>query len=210
MSDNFRNSQLRTFQYFYVDGSFEFGFGLLCLILAAFFYAETHVQGWLSAVVDSSLVLVLIGGAWLINRLIKILKERITWPRTGYVTYKRRDGGYRGWRFVLGLVVSGLVAALASIFATSPSLHISALPLLSGLLLGLVLVVFAWRTSIPRFYLLAFLSAVLGVTLAYGRLEDIVALAIYYLLFGVVLFATGACVLRAYLHQNPAVQDEIK
>ncbi len=210
MSDNFRNSQLRTFQYFYVDGSFEFGFGLLCLILAAFFYAETHVQGWLSAVVDSSLVLVLIGGAWLINRLIKLLKERITWPRTGYVTYNRREGSNRGLRLVLGLVIGGLVAALASLLATSPNIRISMLPLLSGLLLGLVLMGFAWRTSIPRFYLLSFLSAVLGVILAYGRLEDIVALAYYYLVFGMVLFATGACVLRAYLHQNPAAQDDIK
>jgi hypothetical protein len=210
MSDNLRNSQLRTFQYFYVDGSFEFGFGLLCLILAAFFFAERHVQGWLSAVVDSSLVLVLIGGAWLINRLIKLLKERITWPRTGYVTYNRREGSNRGRRLVSGLVIGGLVAALASILATSPNIRISMLPLLSGLLLGLVLMGFAWRTSIPRFYLLAFLSAVLGVILAYGRLEAIVALAYYYLVFGMVLFATGACVLRAYLHQNPAAQDTLK
>ncbi len=65
MPDDLKNSQLRTLQYFYVDGSFEFGLGLLSLILAAFFYAQTHVHGWLSAVVDSSLVLVLIGGGWL-------------------------------------------------------------------------------------------------------------------------------------------------
>jgi hypothetical protein len=161
-------------------------------------------------VVNSSLVLVLIGGAWLINRLIQLLKERITWPRTGYVTYNRRDGGYRGWRLVLGLVIGGLVAALASLLAIYPNIHISMLPLLSGLLLGLVMLVFAWRTSILRLYILAFLSAVLGVILAFGRLGDSAALASYYLVFGVVLFATGACVLRAYLRQNPAARDDTK
>jgi hypothetical protein len=49
---------------------------------------------------------------------------------------------------------------------------------------------------------------VLGVTLAFGRLEDIVALASYYLVFGVVLFASGTCVLREHLHQNPAAWDD--
>ena len=78
MTNDLKQPQLRAIQYFYVDGSFEFGFGLLCLMLGVFFYIETHVQGWLSAVVDGSLVMVMIGGAWLINRLIKQLKERIT------------------------------------------------------------------------------------------------------------------------------------
>ncbi len=78
MTDDLNTPQLRAIQYFFVDGSFEFGFGLLCLILAAFFYAETHVQGWLLTLVSSSLVLLMIGGAWLINQLIKLLKERLT------------------------------------------------------------------------------------------------------------------------------------
>ncbi len=210
MPDDLKKSQLRTYQYFYVDGSFEFGLGMICLILAAFFYAETHVHGWLSALVDSSLVLVMIGGGWLINRLIKLLKERVTWPRTGYVSYPPRNKSKRGWRLALALVSGGLVAALAGGLATFPNLKFSTLPLLSGFLFGLVLVVFGWRTSFIRFYLLALLSAVLGSVLAFGSLADIVALAIYYLAFGSVLFATGSCVLLAYLRQNPESQEDTR
>lgn len=207
MPDN-NKSQLRTIQYFYVDGSFEFGFGLLCLILSAFFYAETHVHGWLSALVDSSLVLVIIGGVWAVNRLIKLLKERITWPRTGYVAYKSNKGRKRGLGAVLGLVVGGLVAATFNLLVKTPGIQIALMPLLSGFLLGLVMVVFAWRTSILRFYLLAILSAVLGVVLAFSRIQNIDALVVYYLAFGLALFATGACVLRAYLRQNPQPPEE--
>ena len=203
MPDDLKKSQLRTIQYFYVDGSFEFGFGLLCLILAVFFYAETHVQGWLLAIVDSSLALVMIGGAWLINRLIKQLKERITWPRTGYVTYSRQNGRKRGWSVALGMVSGGLVATTATVLVTNPNVHVMAMPLLSGFLLGVVMVVLGWRARLTRFYLLAGLSAAVGITLAYSRMENIVAVAAYYLVFGLVLFATGACVLRAYLRQNP-------
>jgi len=208
MSDPDNKSQLRTIQYFYVDGSFEFGFGLLCLILSAFFYAETHVQGWLTAVVDSSLILVIIFSAWAINRLIKLLKERITWPRTGYVAYSRQNESKPGLRVVIGLVVGGLVAATAILLAKTPGIHLATLPLLSGLLLGLVMVVFGWRTAILRFYILALLSLVLGGALAYSRMENIVALAVYYLVFGLVLFAIGAFVLRTYLRQNPVPPGE--
>jgi hypothetical protein len=203
MTNDLKKPQLRAIQYFYADGSFEVGFGLLCLLLAIYFYIEMHVQGWLSVLVDGSLILVLIGGAWLINRLIKSLKERLTWPRTGYVAYTRQHGLKRGWRLALGMIVGGLVAAVVAVLVTNPNIHVAAMPLLSGLLLGLVLVILGWRAKLPRFHLLAGLSAVVGVALAYSRMENIVALAAYYLAFSLVLFAAGACVLRAYLRQNP-------
>ncbi len=208
MPDDLKQSQLRTIQYFYVDGSFEFGFGLLCLILAVFFYAETSMHGWLAALVDSSLVLVMIGGAWLIRHLITLLKEKVTWPRTGYVTYSRQNGVKRGWRIALGLGVGILVAITATVLASTPRFHLNSMALLSGILLGLVLVFLGWRTSTLRFYLLALLSSLVGGVLAFSRVVDNVALAGYYLVFGLVLIGTGTCVLRAYLRQNPVQLGE--
>ena len=208
MTDDLKRPQLRAIQYFYVDGSFEFGFGLLCLILAVFFYAETHVHGWLSVIVDSSLVLVMIGGAWLINRLIKKLKEQITWPRTGYVTYNRQEGYKRGWRVALGMISGGLVAATVAVLVTIPGIHVAMMPLLSGFLLGIVMVVLGLRARLMRFYLLAGLSTLAGILMGYSGMENILALAVYYLIFGLLLFATGTWVLRVYLRQNPATVDE--
>jgi hypothetical protein len=209
MPEDLKQSQLRTIQYFYVDGSFEFGFGLLCLILAIFFYAETSMHGWLAALVDSSFVLVMIGGAWLIRLLIKLLKERVTWPRTGYVTYNRQNGSKRGWGITLGLVVGGLVAVTATVLASTPGIHLNSMPLLSGILLGLVLGFLGWRTSTLRFYLLALLSSLLGGVLAYSPAVDNFALAGFYLVFGLVLITAGAFVLRAYLRQNPLQHGEV-
>ena len=208
MPDDLKQSQLRTIQYFYVDGSFEFGFGLLCLILAVFFYAETSLHGWLAALVDGSLVLVMIGGAWLIRHLITLLKEKVTWPRTGYVKYYRQKGGKRGWRITLGLGFGILVAITATVLASTPGIHLNSMPLLSGILLGLVFVFLGWRTSTLRFYLIGLLSTLLGSVLAYRLAVDNVALAGYYLVFGLVLMATGTFVLRAYLRQNPLQRGE--
>jgi hypothetical protein len=150
----------------------------------------------------------MIGGAWLIIRLIKKLKEQITWSRTGYVTYNRQEGYKRGWRVALGMISGGLVAAAVAVLVTIPSIHIAMMPLLSGFLLGVVMVVLGWRARLMRFYILAGLSTAIGIALAYSRMENIVALAVYYLIFGLLLFATGTWVLRVYLRQYPATVDE--
>ena len=206
MTDDLNAPQRRAIQYFYVDGSFEFGFGLLCLVLAAYFYVEIHAQGLLLALVDSSLILVMFGGAWLINRLIKKLKEGITWPRTGYVAYSRERGLKRGWRVALGFVIGGLVAAVVAVLVTLPG-HSNLMTVFSGILLGMVLVIIGWRAKLFRFYLLAGLSAGIGIGLGYSGLQNITSLAIYYLTFSLVLFTTGVCVLRSYLRQNPTNQE---
>lgn len=208
MSDDLRRPQLRALQYFYVDGTFEFGFSLLCLTLAAFFYLETHVQGWLLAVVNASLVLVMIGGAWLVKRLVGWLKENVTYPRTGYVTYPPRRGGRGGLRLVLGMAIGGAVAALATVLASHAIDGIAAMPVLSGILLGLVMVILGWRARLPRFYFLAGLGAAIGLALGWSGLEDNAALTVFYLAFGLVLFASGGLTLWTYLRSTAAPQPE--
>ena len=200
MTDDLKHSQLRAIQYFYADGSFEFGFGLLCLLLGVYFFVETHVQGWLLAVVDGSLVLVMIGGAWLINRLIKRLKERLTWPRTGYIKYRREEGPRRGWRVATGLVVGGLVGAIGAVLVTSLNIRLATMPVLTGFILGIVLGFLGWRARLPRFYLLAGLSAATG--LAVSGMENAIALAACYLAIGLLLFVSGGVTLWVYLRST--------
>ncbi len=207
MPDEVKKSQLRTIQYFYVDGSFEFGFGLMCLLLAGYFYAEAHLQGWLGALVDASLILVMIGGGYFIQLSIRKLKERITYPRTGYVSYHNERRPKGGWRIAIGLVTGGLVAALATVLVTTPRAGVAIMPAFRAILLGLFLALIGWRSAIPRFYLLALLSAALGAVLAFSGLEDNTSLTVYYAGIAAVLLLTGACVLWSYLRQNPASQE---
>jgi hypothetical protein len=196
--------QRRIIQYFYVDGSFEFGFGLLCLLLAGYFYIETHVQGWLSAIIDVSLVLVMIGGGVLINLLVRKLKERVTYPRTGYISYRRERKPKQVRRAMISIVTGGLIAALATVLVAAPHRpNIAVMPIFSGVLFGLVLAIIGWRTAIPRFYLLAVLSAAVGIALSFSGLGDYPGLVAYYAATAVILLFTGACVLRSYLRKNP-------
>jgi hypothetical protein len=207
MPDKFKEPQKRAIQYFYVDGTFEFGFGLLSLILAGYFYVETHVSGWLTALVSASLLLVIICGGYLIKFMIGRLKERITWPRTGYVSYKNDTGMKRSWRMALGGIVGGVIAAALSVLVMDRNINIAVMPFVSGLLFGFVFSILGWRTSVPRFHLLGFLSAVLGVALSFSRLGNYPSMIWFYAGFAAILLFTGSCVLRTYLHQNP-IQNE--
>lgn len=204
MSDELSKPQRRALQYWYVDGTYELGFGLLCLILAGYFGLEKWLEGsWLSALVDASLVLVFIGGGALINWLTHKWKERVTFPRTGYVAYRRVSGLWRGIRIALGLAVGGLIGATVAVLVTQPFQNLDIMPLVSGLLMGVVLAILAWRTSLPRLYLLAAFSTGTGLALAFAGLGNYTALVLYYLAFGLSLIASGLVTLIRYLRQNP-------
>lgn len=208
-SDPLSQPQRRAIQYWYVDGSYEIGFGLLCLLLGLYFLLEKLVQGsWLSAVVDGALVLVFILGILLVNWLTRRIKERITYPRTGYVAYRRPAGLPRLLRLLLLMVITGLLAAAIALLMARPITGFDVMPLVTGLLLALVLGILAWRSTVPRFYLLAAFSAMVGWGLAFAGLGNYLALSAYYAAIGLALILSGLLTLIGYLRQNPAPQEE--
>lgn len=207
--DPLSQPQRRAIQYWYVDGSYEIGFGLLCLLLSLYFLLEKLVQGsWLSAVVDGALVLVFILGILLVNWLTRRIKERITYPRTGYVAYRRPAGLPRLLRILLLMVITGLLAAAIVLLVERPITGFDVMPLVTGLLLALVLGILAWRSTVPRFYLFAVFSALTGLGLALAGWGNSPALAVFYIAMGLALILSGLLTLIGYLRQNPAPQEE--
>jgi hypothetical protein len=209
MPDELRKSKKRAIRYFYEDGSLEFSLGLLSFILAIFFLFISKSQGWLQMLAEVSLILVIIAGAGIINWFIRKLKQNITWPRTGYISYRHIVGRNRGWRIGLGMIIGGLVAALAVIISMSQVFVIASLPLLSGIMFCLVIGILGWRTSIIRFYLLASISCFLGVSLAFSGLSNNTSLILFYASMAGIFLLTGVCVLITYLHRNPYPGEKV-
>jgi hypothetical protein len=209
MNEDLKTPQRRAIQYFYQDGSFEFGFGLLCLVLGVYFYVENRLQGtWLAVLADSLLVFTVIGGAFLIRWLVRKWKEHVTFPRTGYVSYPRNYGLKHGRRSLFGLVAGGVLAAAAVFLFMKEDVQLSIMPLLTGIVLGIFMIFVGWRTSLPRFYIQAVLSMLAGTALAFSTLGNYVGLAAYYLVISVILLISGAFILRKYLRQNPTSREE--
>jgi hypothetical protein len=209
MSDGLKTPQRRAIQYFFVDGTFELGFGLLTLILGAYFYLSARVEeGLFSALLDVSLVLVLLGGAWLANSLVRKVKEKVTYPRTGFVAYRRNGKSKRGWRMAVGLVVGGLVAALTAVLVSAPFPGMDVLPVLTGIVMGIILGIIAWRVGLIRIYVLAAVCLLLGFGLGFARLMNDLGVAAFYGGLGGLLLVAGGLTMGRYLRQNPTSQEE--
>ena len=73
----------RTVQSFYDDGLFEIALGFVLLLLGGYFFAQTSVSRRAppSAPLLSVLfVLVIVSAGFLVNRILRFLKRRITYP----------------------------------------------------------------------------------------------------------------------------------
>ncbi len=205
MKDPVRHSQLRTVQYWYADGTFELGFGLLCFLLGIYLYFENLLQGtWLTALADILLIVVVIGGSFLMNWLIRNWKERVTYPRTGYVNYAKKHN--RAQTILMGVIVLSALGLMVY-FLSRVEIQISTRPLVTGILFGIVMIFVGWRTLLRRFYLHTLLSMLVGIGLAFSPWDNHVGLAAFYSGIGLILIVSGVLTLRAYLRQNP-VQKE--
>ncbi len=204
MTDEIKKSQLRALQYYYVDGTFEFTFGGLCLLLALYFYVQaTLPESFLSNLLNIVFILVVLGGSFAINRLVQALKQRLTYPRTGYVAYRSNYGLKLGVRIGIGLTLGFLFSAVIILAITKRPNLMDWMPGITGLFFAIVLAWVGFRSSLPRFFLVALTVALCGIGLAFSGVEYAFGLAIVYAWSCLVLFTSGGITLWKYLHRNP-------
>jgi hypothetical protein len=209
MSDQFHTAQKRAFQYWYVDGTFEFSLGGLCLLLAAYFFLmHRFAESWISNLLSIFFALVVIGGAFAVNRLVMTLKERVTFPRTGYVAYRKEPGARRGLRALLLAITAATVSSGMMLVIANRPPGFDWVVALSGLLLGTVIACLGLRTGLARFYLNAAVSLAAGLGLGWANLPQNSGVIAYYAIIGCTLLCLGGLTLWKYLRQNPAISPE--
>jgi hypothetical protein len=208
MTDDLKKPQLRAIQYFYADGSFEFSFGGLCLLLAIYFTIQAAApKSLLSNILDMGFILIVLGGSFLINRLVQALKERVTYPRTGYVAYKREYGLKRGVRLAMGMLIGALLSAFTIIAITKSPNVMDWMPGITGLIFAAVIAWLGYRSALPRFYLVALAVLLISVGLASSGIGNMSGLALVYGLTSLVLFVSGGVTLWKYLRSTRSPQD---
>jgi hypothetical protein len=135
---------------------------------------------------------------------VKKFKSRLTFPRTGYVSYKRASKKQRIISVSIAIIIASLNIAL---FLSTP-LSLNWIPAITGLIVGIVWLILAVRVGLVRFYLQSILSLLLGVGLSLARLETYQSLAIYYAVMGTVLLISGGVTLAKYLRQFPTSEND--
>ena len=198
----------RTVQSFYDDGLNEIALGLIFLLLGGYFFAQAAIPEGspLNPVLSALFVLVIMSSGFLVNRFIRYFKRRITYARTGYVAFKKKELSPK--RRAAVMIVGGLMgASLAALYLLSPSLK-ALFPALNGLLLAVAVLLIANKVGVVRFYVLAAASAVIGVAVTAAGVGDIKGVSLYYGLFGAAVTLSGLAALVVYLRKSPRPERE--
>ena len=197
----------RTVQSFYDDGLFEIALGFIFLVFGGYIFGQTIVPEGspLNAVFSVLFVLVIVSSGFLVNRIVRFLKRRITYPRTGYVAYKKREPSPK--RRLAAGIVGGVIAALFTLLAIAPSVK-ALLPALNGLLVAFAVLLFANKVGLIRFYILSAASAVIGIAVTAAGIGDSKGISLYWGLFGAGLIVSGLATLVVYLRKSPRADRE--
>lgn len=192
-------------RYWFEDGIWEIGFGLVNILLAAFFLLVESLDppGIVLMILQ---VFVFLGAFWGMSRLVKLFKERVTYPRTGYIAYRKPARGSRIKRSILtaflAIGLAGLVAAAANV-----NLLRNTQALVTAVLMAGVLVYLGYRFNLVRLYGLAIVTALLGALLSLLALPDLLITAIYFGGFGLLMALSGTFALLIYLSRTKPVED---
>lgn len=194
--------QRRTVRYRYIDGLDELAFGAICLVMGLYFFAQATLphKSTLYKVLDVGFVLVLLTTGLITFRIVKAFKERLTYPRTGFVAY-REERGSRRWVGALVAMVMG--GALAALFAGAPK-SFAWMPSSTGFIIAAAMLAIGFKLGLTRFYLLAGASLAAGLLLSASGVKDVIGLAYYYMLFALALMVSGGLTLWQYLRTYPS------
>jgi FtsH-binding integral membrane protein len=198
----------RTVQSFYDDGLTEISLGLIFLLLGGYFFAQAAAPegSALSSALSVLFVLVIVSAGFLVSRILRFLKRRITYPRTGYIAFKKKEPSSK--RRAATMIVGGIIgASFATLYGLSPSFK-ALFPALNGLLFAVAVLLIAGKIGLARFYILSAASAVIGLAVTAAGVGDIKGISLYYGLFGAAVTLSGLAALVVYLRKSPRVDRE--
>jgi len=193
------------FRYSYDDGLVEIGTGLLFLTLAALFAVEGLAPAGSLPTGFSAfgLPVIVIGGMIVLGLALRAIKERLTFPRTGYVAYPRPAPARR---ILAGVIGAGVSLVLVLLLAARPSWQ-AALAALQGAALAVVWLAFSLRTGLVRMAVLGFVALGAGLVAPFAGLESSLGSALTFAVAGASALLSGALVLAHYLRTTaPSVE----
>lgn len=208
MPDESAQIERRTRRYFYDDGLTEMAAGVALLLLGSYFYGLIRVpsQSSFRVWIDSSFLLIAVCGGLILSRTISFLKDRITYRRTGFVSYKKKElspGRQKALLLVAAFVAMGVSSAIVIVAPIRMWM-----PVLNGALLGGVACFIATKTGGLRFYLLGASSLLIGLGVFFAGMRDMVGTTLYYILFGIVVAVSGIVTFILYLLNSSPREEQ--
>jgi hypothetical protein len=200
----------RAYRHWYADGLGEIMQGVVFLLVALYFWAQVLVRDnrTLTVIVSLLIPFLTIGLIVSLRPVVNRLKERITYPRTGFVTYRRDVQKQRlrlGIRLGLGLVL-GLSVGILGVGLKSGA--VTWFYWILGTAYAAVFGYTGWRVGLPRFYAVGTIGLVSGLVLGVLNIPDKEGMIILFVTIGLPSLFIGLVVLRRFLQVNPPIDSE--
>ena len=206
LDDLFRQAHDRSQRYWISDGIPEIVMGGFWILWGAvLFLPVIFPHRLLGRYMPTIFVIVLMLPAVLMKPLIHRWKERLTFPRTGYVALRSPGIAVRYAIVIVTFAVAFGIALLVRIEARTLSYW---LPLGLGLLLSAGMLHASWKMHSLRLALFSAGVAAVGFIASGFRLEKEMSYALIILAAGVAVVCDGCLTLRSYLRAHPAPAGE--
>ncbi len=205
MQEDIEKIEKRTLRYWFQDGVFEMASGLFFLLMGLFFLGSALSPAKSAArfIFDIGLMPVILFGGWGVKELSQLMKRRLTYPRTGYVEYRKPASAKRRRQALLAAAGAVLLGVLVVLLSSSGPAGFDWVPAASGLVFAAALAFGSIRSGLARVAVVAPLTAAAGVLLSFAGWGEARELAAFYGFVGVSMILSGVVGCRRYLKRNP-------
>jgi hypothetical protein len=211
MLEEIKKIERRMFRHSLEDGVFEIVFGVFLLLSGSFFLAYSFLPKNMiflfAFFIGYSLTTYLT--LLLMKKMVRSLREKLTWPRTGYVSYqegkqRRLKAGLRGG--IAGFFFPILAGLAQDLLGSVPGFY--SFPAIFGLILVISFCWISFRSGLVRFAAFGGLYAVIGLILSFSGWKHMQAWAALCGVIGISLLLSGLFFSRRYLHRNPVPAED--
>ncbi len=199
MNNTIENAVQRTRQYWYIDGFNEMLTGLGFLLLGAI----NFISGFFSPAMGSAVLvgiaypLVILAGMFAGRVWVRTLKEKITYPRTGYVKYIQPERNSRVKRKATVFFVAIIISIITMV--VTRGLDPFWVVLGTGLLIAVFISYLAVQVPLNRFFVLAIWVAMVSTASAFLPVSEDMQLGFLLAGVGMGWLASGVITLLNYL-----------
>lgn len=208
MDTNVKSFQKKALQYWWIDGLAELAFGLEMAVFAGYFVLLQQIDSVPWSLVASSvgIPVVFLATFFLTGKLVMYIKERVTFPRTGYVRYPKRKAISRKRRIIVGAGI-GLITAIA-VNLSREFLGENAQWIVTAFIILMGMIYIGYLVGVYRYYVLGGLSLFWGVAMIWMPISDGYEYAWFFGGIGLISFISGLMVFLKYLKHYPKAEGE--
>ncbi len=209
MSDQIQDWTKRTQRYWYVDGLAEIGAGLTILMVGLCYLIFTflHPSSLKNLILGLGLPVFIIGLAVFVRRIVRLLKEKITFPRTGYVSYRRVEPRRKINSILVAILTASVLGLI--IYLSRTWVKLQWLTSISGLFAALLILLIAYRIRLIRFFILAIYTCSVGLLASLVTVLGPFSNEFFLICLGLGWIVSGSVTLARYLHSTMPANAEV-